>query len=778
MLGMGAPLVANYQSALLYPPTWIYFLAYSVGGIGTMAWIIAIMVVLHLFWAALGMALLIRALKLSRFAQIIGALAFGLSGYLVARAGFLSINAAVAWLPWIILGATQLVNSIRPLAEERDSSEKSDKIRRYKVISAVLLLVFAISMQLLAGHAQTAWYSMLLAVSWFVFLAIIDPWLERRRPERQAASGDEQAGESGTKNQYIEPGKPQISRRVWLVFIFVGSVLLALGLAAVQLLPTAEYLLVSQRSAAVDYDFAMSYSFWPWRFLSFLAPGLFGSPALGDYWGFANYWEDAVYIGLIPFVLAIAALIARGKRLPRGTMVNSRLVGFLGILILVIFLIALGRNTPIFPWLYRYIPTFDMFQAPTRISILAIFALAVLAAVGADSWSRPHGRQLYWLRLGVMAAAAITLGAGLALLLTRNMAFDIRPSFIRAAAWLGLWGVCLGWLVLKAPGRRVDTNQQPEWGWWQWAVVIVVGLDLVVAGWGLNPSVDLSVYTEPSPTAEDVQQSLAGGRIFLGGEDEETLKFERFLRFDTFMPFDDGEDWSNLRASLLPNITILDGTHSANNFDPLIPGRYSAWMDVLEETDLQTQDEMLNLMGVTVVESIDPNEAYGVRFDSRLAYPRVRWVGCAIHVEDGQSAMDLVRSSDLDHDSEVVIESEMAAKPHACNSGSDAEIQIQSEAASLTSVRVSASADGYLVVADVWYPGWQAFVDGEQTELLRVNYLFRAAAVPAGVHEVKFVYQPRSFYVGAVISIAAAIMLIGLIASWIRDRKSGDKLVA
>jgi hypothetical protein len=46
------------------------------------------------------------------------------------------------------------------------------------------------------------------------------------------------------------------------------------------------------------------------------------------------------------------------------------------------------------------------------------------------------------------------------------------------------------------------------------------------------------------------------------------------------------------------------------------------------------------------------------------------------------------------------------------------------------------------------------------------------------VHEVKFVYQPRSFYVGAVISIAAAIMLIGLIASWIRDRKSGDKLVA
>ena len=64
-LGMGAPLIANYQSALFYPPTWIYFIAYRIGGIGAMAWFLAVMVVMHLFWAALGMALLIRELKLS-----------------------------------------------------------------------------------------------------------------------------------------------------------------------------------------------------------------------------------------------------------------------------------------------------------------------------------------------------------------------------------------------------------------------------------------------------------------------------------------------------------------------------------------------------------------------------------------------------------------------------------------------------------------------------------------------------------------------------------------
>ncbi|UCF29253.1 MAG: hypothetical protein JSW42_06150, partial [Chloroflexota bacterium] len=101
LLGMGAPLIANYQSALFYPPTWLYLLMYSIGDISLMAWFQAVMVVINLVWASFGMAFLVRQLRLGRLAQVIGGLSFGLSGYLVARAGFLSINAAVAWMPWI-----------------------------------------------------------------------------------------------------------------------------------------------------------------------------------------------------------------------------------------------------------------------------------------------------------------------------------------------------------------------------------------------------------------------------------------------------------------------------------------------------------------------------------------------------------------------------------------------------------------------------------------------------------------------------------------------------
>ena len=60
MVGMGAPLLANYQSALFYPPHWLYFVFYILGGTPLMAWGQALLIALHLVWAGAGMALLLR----------------------------------------------------------------------------------------------------------------------------------------------------------------------------------------------------------------------------------------------------------------------------------------------------------------------------------------------------------------------------------------------------------------------------------------------------------------------------------------------------------------------------------------------------------------------------------------------------------------------------------------------------------------------------------------------------------------------------------------------
>jgi uncharacterized membrane protein YfhO len=75
-------------------------------------------------------------------------------------------------------------------------------------------------------------------------------------------------------------------------------------------------------------------------------------------------------------------------------------------------------------------------------------------------------------------------------------------------------------------------------------------------------------------------------------------------------------------------------------------------------------------------------------------------------------------------------------------------------------VSVQANAPGYVVVSDVWYPGWRVTVNEQETEILRANYLFRAVAVPAGESQVIFSYEPISFSLGAVISLLTLIVVL------------------
>jgi hypothetical protein len=211
-VGMGAPLLANYQSALLYPPTWIYFILANLGGVEWMAWGQALIVAAHLAWSGLGMALLARRLGLGVLAQVVAGLSYGLSSYLVSRAGFLSINAAAAWLPWVLLSLTALLEAEKPREKRR----------------AFIFLAVCLSFQLLSGHAQTTWYTWLLAGSWATFRMFV---LWRSGHSRQA---------------------------IHIAIFSILAVLLALGLAAAQLLPTAEYLSQSPRSAAVEFDYALN----------------------------------------------------------------------------------------------------------------------------------------------------------------------------------------------------------------------------------------------------------------------------------------------------------------------------------------------------------------------------------------------------------------------------------------------------------------------------------------------------------------------------------------
>jgi hypothetical protein len=731
--GMGAPLFANYQVALVYPPTWLLFILSALGGIELHAWGQALLVLFHWVVAAVGMVSLARLLGLGILGQIIAGLAYSLGGYLVTRAGFLSINAATAWVPWVLLLSARLA---------------SDRFRGGKPRSRLLVaLSLVVALQLLCGHAQTAWYTCVLAFIWAGYWAAAD--------------------DLHLAGQAPHALKPRLLAVLKTWMWLAGAYLCGAALAGIQLLPTAEYLLQSQRAEAVDLEYALTYSYWPWRLLTLLAPDLFGSPVQGNYWGYANYWEDALYIGVLPLLLALAAGIGwlvsalRGMKKPSQQEPvaiehppKRQVIPVLLLVIVIAFVLALGKNTPVFPWLYRYVPTFDMFQAPARFTLWAAVSLALLAAVGADAWRRPRKRALYWTRLGTAGAAAVTIGAGLAWYFMG----EVSPTFIRATALAGLWGVGAGLLSLSAP--PADSGDASPW--WRWAVLLFVAADLVYAGWGMNPGIALEFYSREPVTAGSVSQMLAGRRLYLRQDIEQALKFDRFLRFDSFDP---GEDWMRIRETYLPNLNMLDGFPAVNNFDPLVPARFAVWMEALAQAQFPVVEHLLDLSGAGAVEVLDPSRHTGVHFEPvpEQAGARARWVACGKSVPDGAAALAALGSDSFDTEQTVVIEGEIGDVEDACpgDSTPGSVTWIESTPGQIT-IDVEASQAGWLLLSDAWYPGWTVRVDGAAQPVHRADYLFRGVAVQAGSHRVEFEYQPVTLWLGALLSLAALAGIGGL----------------
>jgi len=742
LVGCGAPLAANYQTAAFYP---LNALAWLLPAEVALSWTMA----LHLALAGWGMYRWGRAIGLDPFPALIGALSVMGSGFLVTRVAlFPSMALTFPWLPVWLWRVEALVQRGRP----REAT----------------WLGLALGLGFLAGHAQTACYGVLLLVAYAMFRALQRAWSERARTNNARGTG-------GAETEGLPSALRRPVRR--LATLLPCALAVGVGLAAVQLVPTAELMLQSHRSVGVTYDFAMTYSLWPWRLITLAAPDFFGHPGRGDYWGYATYWEDAGYVGVLPLLLAVGAVLGR-KRREKGSRLQPRrspsqtwfwtLSAALGLIL------ALGKNTPVFPFLFRHVPGFDLFQAPARWLAVTTIALAALAALGAQGW--PKGRSArrrgaLWVALG---AALITGG-----LATPHLVPGVRRTFGSATARLGVALAVSGLLVLLRREAIIRFGECGEAGW-QAAAAAFVGLDLLLLGWLAVPSIDRSLYRGTTEAAVALKRSLsarseAGAvRIYWPTDPlhlnreydaEQRVKFG-YLTFADFGPRDVGH-WWEMREALLPNAAMLDSVASANNFDPLLVRRYAVLLEaVIGEPGL------LRVMGVTHVVSDEawtggiPVHEGGSSTVYRLpGGPGRAWIVPVARRVPPDEMLAALADPAFDPAAEVLLEapaSDACCPPSRTLSQSSISVPpalTLRDAPNRVTIHATLSQPGYLVLADTWYPGWQAMVDGEAVPLLRANYAFRAVSLGAGEHVVEVLYRPASVRWGGAVS---AITLVGL----------------
>jgi len=144
------------------------------------------------------------------------------------------------------------------------------------------------------------------------------------------------------------------------------------------------------------------------------------------------------------------------------------------------------------------------------------------------------------------------------------------------------------------------------------------------------------------------------------------------------------------------------------------------------------------------------------------AMPRAQLIDRVQIVQSGEAAWQAIHAADFDPSATVVIED-----GRGISNGEDLSRQRSLSFVSLMNDRVEliaqTSAPAYLVLSDVYYPGWTATIDDQPTDVYPADFAFQAVLVPAGSHRVRFQFEPLAWRWGLLLSgITGAGLLVWL----------------
>ena len=502
-----------------------------------------------------------------------------------------------------------------------------------------------------------------------------------------------------------------------MCLLAVLIVTIGIGCSALTLLPAREMAEHTGRSR-LSYEEATVYSLPPKALVGLLAPDFYGRSAMG-FWG---DWDrvEVGYAGVATLVLAATGIHhwikTRRQKFPFGFFLLLAAGGLL---------LAMGQHTPLYGLLYRYVPVFDQVRVPARMIVLADFGLAALAAFGLDRLLREKSRVVIWIGLGAVVAGVTLLALGLSQAKTvpPDRLAQATRSIVIAAILMASSGILM-WLV------------QPR-HWAAWLLVGLLAADLV----GLGSTLEI----EPNdPT--------------LGFQHKDIVDF---LHQDTNLYRIEATS-----GAWQPDAALALGLYDIGGvFNPLGLAPYHAYLAVAKG---ERGAPLYNLLGAKYVlapkdrppgdERLVPVYTGNPQIDVYLnteALPKALLVHEARVVPNHTAAWEAL-FTEFDPTQAVILEESQTAdlalgeqRPETVGDRIEF-VQYESNAIVLA---VETSTSGWLVLSEVYYPGWQATVDGEEVQVLRANYAFRAVALSPGKHVVKMTFEPWTWQMGLAISI-------------------------
>jgi hypothetical protein len=728
----GMPFIHDLQVGAFYPPhVLLYVLPEEMVG-PALSWLI----VAHVIVAGWAMFAYARTQELDRTCALIAAI-----GYMFAGKWLLHILAAgqyvvvgLAWLPLVLL------------LLERGVGRGSFLAATWAGVALALLM--------LGSHPQLAFYAALLIALW-----TLPPALER--------TGALNPG--GRSWRAIASALGRWSG----VLAWCGFV--ALGLVAVQLLPTLEAAAqTTRRSAGIQFNVLAEVLLATWGLVGPAPEGL--PPTMG--WEYRTGWTV-----LWAATALMAPVLFRGR--PRRQLQAA--------ICLALVVFGLGGAA-----VFQDLPGFRLFRLPSRMFLITALPIALL--VGAVT-------QLLFEALRSDAGLRRSLGRGVILLILLGLFSTASLYWIRGR-WLGApvvvyWGSLLvtlpsaGWVVMRIT-RAADRP-----GWWtarrfQLAWGLLLTVDLWAMTWSMVSVRPQAPIYAPSACVQLVLDRRRDHERVLDREVEgewERTPFAFALpilnrvdpirgynpldirRYKEFVQFISDRDEAVSPANGIGNFPIVNkalldllGTRyllQPSGLRPMDgePGDIAhdpRWWKIGEDPAPET-----HLFVAGDLQRLPPYTVY----ENRDAFPRAFVVPRAEPLPARDRILETFKTADLHR--VVFLEDGPVPAAGTRSSGEFRPAKIVTYNPDEITIEVDCTAPGYLVLTDPWYPGWTGTVDGRSTPIYRADYVFRAVAVPAGKHEVRFRFEPASLRRGQAVTAASLVGVLGLSVTTLARRFRG-----
>ena len=695
----------------------------------------------YLFLYFLGFYGLMSVLKVDPLKAFFGALAFGLSTYLIIILG-VGHNAkahAIAYMPMVIAGFILVFQK--------------------KYILGGLVTLFASALEINANHFQMTYYLL-------IFLLILSAYYSYQFLKDKNYKG-----------------------LLYSIAVLGVAGVFAVGANATNLLATVEYTDFSTRgkseltynpdgsknisNSALTYSYITEYSYGIVESFNLIAPRLFGgsnNEAVGkdsnmyefmisqgvpevqatDFVsGMPTYWGDQpivaapAYIGVVVFFLAIMALFI-DKRKIKYVFLSGAVVALV---------LSWGKNFPILTdFFIDFVPMYNKFRAVSSIQVILELCFPVLAIMGLQSFFTLD-KKLQWKAL--YETAILGLGIFLILFFSKSMfSFsggsdsyfqeNYGPEFVnalkldrmslysadllRSSFFIILVSVVL-WLFIK---ERVAQN----------TAIIIVGLLMVS---------DLFFVDKNYVSAKDfVSGSQVQAPFQESPSDNEILKDTTHYRV-----FEVSGNLSSARASYFHK--------SIGGYSAVKPRR----MQQLFDYQIANNNiEILNMLNVKYVIQTDKT---GKEFPTSNgnANGNAWFVSLVKSVKSADEEMKALKGFDSKNVA-IVNSKDFEIKKATYLKDSSALIILEKYKPNYLKYVSNNSNEGLAVFSEMYYgKGWNAYIDGKNVDHIRVDYVLRGLDIPAGKHIIEFKFEPQVVKTGTTITLISGFGILFLLVGGI-----------